>query len=385
LTYLNEVTISLDAGIPFDVILVDFRRAFDMVPFTHMLIKLEAHGIVGQLLTWFKDWMSDRKQRVVINGSSSDWTDVISSVVQGSVIGPILFLIFINDIDCIMHEDTKLYKFADDSKFGRRIRTPTDAAILQADLDGIVLWAKRNGMCLHPEKTTVMHFGHNNPRHQYTIDGAVITTSDCSKDLGVDINIKCTPRDHVTAVAKKANCVLGQLRRVTVCRSKEMVMKTYKIYVRPILESAVQVWSPWLSCDIEHLEKVQRRATKLVSGIGSKTYDERLTICNLTSLEQRRERADVTECFKILNGFTDMEQHEFFECITERHDINTRGATGGLLVPEKSKLDIRKFFFNNRVTKSWNDLPLELRTASSINCFKNLYDLYHLPANLSNI
>jgi len=377
LAYLDEVTKALDEGVPFDVIMVDFRRAFDVVPFRHLLNKLEAHGIAGQLLGWFRDWMNNRKQRVVINGHSSSWQDVISSVVQGSVIGPVLFIIFINDIDFVIDKHgTTMFKYADDSKFGRRIRSTNDAAILQSDLNGVVQWAARNGMTLHPQKTVVVHFGRSNPRHQYTISGTVISTADVVKDLGVLISHRCSPSDHVMAATKKANGVLAQIRRTTICRSVDMVTRTYKTYVRPIIEASVQAWNPWLRRDVDHLEKIQHRATKLVHGIGSKPYDERLAICNLTSLEHRRERGDMILAFKLMNGLSDLETTCMFSFANERHSKDTRSSAERLLVPERTSLDTRKYFFANRIVNRWNQLPNEIRTASSVNSFKNMYDTF---------
>ena len=382
LEYLEEVTAALDAGDPYDTVMIDFRRAFDVVPFRHLLRKLEAHGILGNLLRWFDEWTNGRQQRVVINGRNSEWADVISSAVQGSVIGPILFLIFINDIDFVVdEEETKVFKFADDSKFGRRIRSNRDSEILQADLDGVARWADQNGMSLHPQKTVVMHFGHNNPHHQYSLSGMPILSAECARDLGVKININCTPTDNVVEVTKKANSVLAQLRRTTVSRSQVMVTSLYKTYVRPIVESSIQAWNPWLRHDVDCIEKIQRRATKLVSGIGSRPYEERMQVCGLTSLEDRRVRGDLIQCFKIMNNLTDIEKSKFFTFTKDRHGKNTRGAAEDLLVPQLTRLDTRKFFFSNRVVNPWNDLPMHIRNASSVNGFKNAYDDYISSSN----
>ena len=269
-----------------------------------------------------------------------------------------------------------MFKYADDSKFGRRIGGDNDAARLQLDLNGVDRWAEQNGMELHPQKTVVVHFGHNNPHYQYTLSETEVMSSGCVKDLGVLINDKCTPEDHVIAVAKKANGILGQIRRTTVNRSVDMVTRLYKTYVRPIVESSVQAWDPWLRRDIDIIEKVQRRATKLASGIRSKEYEERLKICNLTTLERRRERGSLIECFKLLNGYTNIDTTNMFSFANERHSLSTRSATGALLVPKKSRLDVRKYFFSSRVVNIWNELPFEIRNAPSINSFKNNYDLY---------
>ena len=235
----------------------------------------------------------------------------------------------------------------------------------------------RNGMTLHPLKTAVIHFGYNNPRYQYTLSGSTVMEADSVKDLGVLINAKCTPGEHVSKIVNKANSVLGQLRRATVNRSKDMIVSLYKTYVRPLLESSVQAWNPWLRQDIDRIEKVQRRATKLVSGIGSMSYEARLDFCGLTTLEQRRVRGDLIQCFKILNGFDNSESLDLFSFTRDRHDINTRSAAEGLLVPPKTSLEVRKNFFSSRLVNDWNDLPIEVRTATSVNSFKNQYDIYH--------
>jgi len=189
--YMNVVTRVLDNGGSFDAILVDFEKAFDRVPFDGMLRKCEAHGIAGQLLKWLRNWTENRRQRVVLNGVDSNWVDVLSSVVQGSVLGPILFLVYINDLDAaVMSDDRNIYisKFADDTKIGREITCTSDAAKLQKGIDHLVQWCRNWGMSLHPEKCVVLHFGSKNPRNGHFIDGMNIKSESVARDLGVYIS-----------------------------------------------------------------------------------------------------------------------------------------------------------------------------------------------------
>ena len=163
----------------------------------------------------------------------------MSSVVQGSVLGPILFTIFINDLDLSIEDpSTKIYKYADDSKFGRPIQNQSDAANLQSTIDSIYRWSKRWGMEIHPQKTCVMHFGYGNPKFSYSLNGNKIEEVTSARDLGVVVNDSCTPSEHVPMITRKANGVLSQIRRTLVSRSKDVVVNLFKVFVRPILESA---------------------------------------------------------------------------------------------------------------------------------------------------
>ena len=153
-------------------------------------------------------------------------------------------------------------------------------------------------------------------------------------------------------------------------------MWAYKVYVRPILEYASQVWSPYLLDDIDRIERVQRRFTKCLPGLHSKSYAERLHDLSLDSLELRRLKNDLSLTFSILNGLVDIDQTSFF---TLRNDQRTRGHSLKLVV-EKFNTDCRKCFFSNRVVKAWNSLPESVVRASSLLSFtKHLTNL-----NLTN-
>jgi hypothetical protein len=148
-------------------------KAFDTVPHERLKIKMKAHGLGGELFTWIAAWLSGRKQRVVLNGQESSWADVLSGVPQGSVLGPLLFLIFINDLDMAVSELEMLIKFADDTKVGRVMRKDSDRVALQAALDRLMQWSDKWGMRFNVGKCKVMHIGRSNLKSDYVMGGAI--------------------------------------------------------------------------------------------------------------------------------------------------------------------------------------------------------------------
>ena len=148
------------------------------------------------------------------------------------------------------------------------------------------------------------------------------------------------------------------------------------MYVRPLLEANAPAWNPMKREAVNELEKVQRRATRMISDLGSLSYEERLKALGMESLEDRRRRGDLIQCYKTMNGHGDIDPLEWFEFVQDRHDKNTRTHAANNIVPDKCNLNVRKNFYTNRVAKSWNDLPHDVRNAPSTNSFKNRYDEY---------
>ena len=166
--------------------------------------------------------------------------------------------------------------------------------------------------------------------------------------------------------------MLGFIKRNFSSRNKSVITKLYKHYVRPQLEYAVQAWNPHHQGDIDVLERVQRRATKMISGFRDLTYEERLRRCNLTTLRTRRERGDLIQVYKILNKLDDIDESTFF---TRAKENKTRGHTFKL-VKKFSKTDTRRFSFSNRIVDSWNSLPEMIVSSDTLNTFKNRIDSY---------
>ena len=194
------------------------------------------------------------------------------------------------------------------------------------------------------------------------------------KDLGVYVNRNLEPSFHVNKIAKKAHAVLSQIRRATTLRDSKTFIGLYKSFVRPHLETAASVWNPSKREDVQTLEKVQRRAFRMVTDLGKISYEEKLEKMGMQSLEDRRKRGDLVDTFKYMNGIYDADPSGLFTFVQTRHERNTRSFLENNLVPEKTNLNLRKTFFTNRIVNDWNNLPSEIRYATSLNSFKNYYD-----------
>ena len=212
---------------------------------------------------WFRNFLTNRKQRLQIRGSYSEWSPVISGVPEGSILGPIMFLIYVNDIPNIITSTAKLV--ADDTKIYRQINKVEDSIAFQSDLTTFDRWADRWQVKFNPSKCEVMRITHNKNKSttRYQVSGTELRNVSNYKDLGVIMASDLTWTKHVEELVHKANKVLGLLKRTV--RNKNMKNFTilYKTLVRPILEYASPVWSPHLAKDIREVEKVQRRASPI--------------------------------------------------------------------------------------------------------------------------
>jgi hypothetical protein len=376
LTFFDKVTSELDSGESIDVIYLDFAKAFDTVPHERLKKKMKAHGLGGELFKWIAAWLSGRKQRVVLNGQESSWADVLSGVPQGSVLGPLLFLIFINDLDMAVSELDMLIKFADDTKVGRVIRSDSDRAALQAALDRLMQWSDKWGMRFNVGKCKVMHIGRNNLKSDYVMDGAILVKTSEERDLGVIVTDKLKPATECAKAARTANFVLGQITRAFQYRDKKTFVQLYKQYVRPHLEFAVQAWSPWNQGDKDILERVQRRAVSMVSGLRSRDYEDRLKELNLTTLEERRHQADMLLMYKICTGKDGMAKEDWFSPAPAAAARTRLNADPLNVRPNHGRLDVRRHFFTVRAGEPWNEIPGQIKRAATVAAFKKAYSAH---------
>jgi len=357
------------------VIYLDFAKAFDTVPHERLLIKLASYGVQGSVLQWIKHFLIGRRQRVGVAGSFSTWADVISGVPQGSVLGPILFVCFINDMPEVVR--SLIYMYADDSKIFGEVNNSIDGEVMQRDLDSLDKWEYKWQLSFSIEKCKVMHLGGaKNPMLTYKMKTTALQVTTEEKDLGVWMNDSLKSTQHVVQTVKKANQILGLIRRSFTFMDCKLMKQLFTSMVRPHLEYGNVVWHPQLKKDMQLLEGVQHRASRMVPGLSKLCYEDRLRKLDIPSLSYRRLRGDMIEVYKYLHGLYSIDctdilpLHRASGCTTRGHSYK--------LAKRICQGQLRANFFGYRVVNVWNSLPEEVVTASSVNCFKGRFDrLYH--------
>jgi hypothetical protein len=363
----------LDEGTAVDTCFLDLQKAFDTVPHQRLLRKTDSYGIKGKILKWIQDFLSNRTQHVVVNGTSSTPQKVRSGVPQGSVLGPVLFILYVNDMPEAVQSSLLLY--ADDAKMYRPIRSTADVEQMQTDIDALQVWATKWLLTFHPAKCKVMRIGsRDTPTTSYHMTTEHATTtlawSTLEKDLGVLVDNQLHFDEEISARVKKANNIVGIIRRSFLHLNEKSFALLYNSLVRPHLEYAASVWLPHKMKDINEIEKVQRRATKLIPTIKHLSYADRLRKLLMTTQRYRHLRGDMINIYKIMTGLHHVDPTHFFSPPTAP---NTRGHSRKLGKP-RSRTNQRLHSFTRRVVEEWNRLPEDVANAPSLNSFKNRLD-----------
>jgi hypothetical protein len=381
---LDLLTDAMEKGYAADVIYTDFAKAFDTVPHRRLIHKLRAYGIGEKMLAWIASWLSGRRQKVIIGESSSEWAEVSSGVPQGSVLGPLLFVLFINDLPENMTHKVKMY--ADDSKIIGIIKKPEDGSMLQQDIDRFCQWSRTWLMNFNKSKCVVMHVGRRSKKssQDYFMDSPdgphKLAETQLEKDLGIYISHDLKWKHQIEAAAARGNRMLGMFKKTFVHRGAKFWRAIYVTYIRPHLEYAIQAWCPYQQGDIAVLEKVQHRATKVIKSLSNLPYEERLRRLNLTTLEERRLRGDMILYFQQKSGLLDLNldiQVELAASLSAEGPAgNTRGHKDRQAVQFVRNSEERRNFYSVRIIKRWNSLPERVTESQSVNEFKNRYDEY---------
>ena len=303
----------MDQGYGIDIIYLDYRKAFDSVPLKRLIERLKSCGLSGKVLRWIEAFVTSRKMRVTLRGFFSDWIDVLSGVPQCSVLGPLLFLLFVNELPNWIKTSMKM--FADDAKLWSTVTSMSDSQVIQTDLDSLVEWSEKWLLKFNVEKCKVLHIGHDIDTKYFLRDdtGQVeIRAVEEEKDLGVYFTKDLKPSKQCIVSAAKARRVIGMVQRNFRKLDRKDFLLIYKTYIRPHLEYCVQAWSPHLEKDIEVLEKVQKDAIRLLPELKKCSHGERLRKLGLTTLRTRRLRGDMIEVYKIMTGREGIDGNQFF-------------------------------------------------------------------------
>jgi len=366
---------SLEVGGQIDVIYTDLEKAFDKVPHQRLVKKLKFYKVNPDIIDWIRSFLFNRKMRVRINNKFSSWINVISGIPQGSILGPLLFIIFINDLPEVCGEVSNIFLYADDAKLFKHIQTPEDRSSLQNMLNNVQLWIDKWQLSLNFNKCVSVSYGrHIDNSHSYLLhrhgSDMVIQKQDSFKDLGVTFQADLSFKNHIADKINKANCMLGIIKRNFRGLRQETFIMLYKSLVRSQLEYANSLWNPYRKQDIKALEKVQMRATRLVTPLRNKPYQERLKALDLPTLKFRRLRGDMIETYKVLSGIYDTS-------VAPEIPIISQHATRGnslKIANRRCHYNLRKYSFSMRITNVWNSLPFSVVTAPSVNSFKNRLD-----------
>lgn len=340
---------------------MDFAKAFDKVCQALLLHKLHHYGISGSVNNCIRGFLTDRKQAVVVEGATSGLIPVESGVPQGSVLGPCLFLLYINDLPANLSSTARLFACH------RDITTTTDQKSLQQDIDHLAEWEERWMMSFHPEKCLALHVS----RKHYTLHGHTFATVHEAKYLGVNLTDDLRWNSHVTKTVNKANRTLGFLRRNLKIGSKSIKERAYKALVRPVLEYGSSVWDPYTVENTSKVESVQRRAARWVSIRHRQTsrVGDMLETLQWPSLKDRRRQNRLTTFYKFHTG--DLIINAKSKPKKKPAPKYTRNSHSCSYLLKTRTQDYREQSFFPRTVSEWNLLPPETVFAELVDAFKS--------------
>ena len=313
MVYVNSLVNSIEKRRQVDAIYVDFSKAFDRVPHALAVDKMRCMGLPYWTTTWIQSYLTDRSAYVSINGNNSRCFEIPSGVPQGSHLGPLIFILFVNDL-CNRLDSSKLM-FADDLKIFREVGSKLDCCALQEDINSLMRWCTLNGMQVNAKKCCIISFNRSRESllYEYKVDANNLLRAQMIKDLGVIIDSKVRFNEHISSITAKAYATLGFLKRNTNAFQDVYALKSlYCTLVRSVIEYAVVVWAPYHAVQANRIESIQKSFVRYAlrvlpwnDTINLPPYDQRCRLIDLDSLTARRKLLQRLFVFGLLSGDID--------------------------------------------------------------------------------
>ena len=369
LTTLKDFTKTLNTSGQTDAVLLDFSKAFDKVDHKILLSKISNMGIQGPLLDWMSSFLKDRLQYVIVDGSISKACKVLSGVPQGTVLGPLFFLIYINDIQDHLSPGTSIRLFADDSLLYRTISSIHDTIILQNDLNQLQKWEKDNKMEFHPGKCQIRRLTNKRKPiiNKYNIHNTILQEFSSAKYLGIIIDSKLNWNDQTNNVYKKASFMLSFLERNFYKCPPHVKEQCFNALVRPLLEYGCTAWDPYRNNQIDRLEKINKRAARFITGNFNREHGnttKNMKILGWPPLSERRSKLKLIMLYKIKSNLVHIPRENLIP--NSRKPFN-------YLIPSSS-VDPHLFSFFPSSIRLWNSIPHQLKSKPTLSSFKASLD-----------
>lgn len=364
---INDFANCLNENNQIDCIFLDFSKAFDRVPHNRLCEKLSYYGIRGPLLLWIKHYLFNRHQRVIIDGTSSYPSVVSSGVPQGTVLAPLLFLCFVNDIPLNVKSKIKLY--ADDILLYRTINSVADCTLLQNDIDSLTKWSSTWQLPFNLNKCEFLRVTNKffPITTTYYMDAKSIKQVTSAKYLGITINEKLQWAEHISNITKKANATLGFLHRNLKKCPSHIKTSCYKSLIIPILEYACTIWDPYTLKDINKIEKIQRRAARFSKNnySWSTSVTGLINDLNWQSLQSRRSNLKLMMMYKIIHNLVTIPKNHYLILCTS----STRHHNFTYKLPY-SRVNSHLFSFFPSTIRLWNSLDSVTVNQETLHQFK---------------
>ena len=353
----HDLSKSLNNKSQIDMIIMDFSKAFNTVPHNRLLNKLKRYTINNKIHAWISKFLTCREQRVVVSGAHSPWTHVESGVPQGTVLGPLLFLIYINDLPNNIHCTVRL--FADDCVLYREINNQLDSQELQKDLDELTKWEHDWQMNFNPDKCFVMRLTHarNIKQFDYTLGNTTLQETDSHSYLGICITKDLNWNKHIHQITASANRTLAFIRRNLHSRPINIKTTAHKTLVRPLLEYSSSVWDPHTQTLINQIEMVQRRAAHFClndyTSREAGCVSEMLNKLQLHQLKTRRTNRRLTIVHKAIYGHLSLPINNLLQPV-QRLSRHLNNKAFNTIHDSKN---CYKYSYFPRTIRDWNSLP----------------------------